>query len=155
MNKAADLRRHLSESVPQLAANPEKLKIYIDRGAIASRHGGGLSFEYRYDLTIGIEDFTAHADTLVIPLLAWIAVQQPAILLAAESIDKALTFKAELVDHDKADLEITLPLTEAVIVAARPDGGYLATHIPEPPLPDVGGPRGWEIFINGVPLVAP
>ena len=152
MKKPIDLRQHLVEAVPTLAKDPDKLDIFIERGAIASRLGGGLSFEYRYDLVLLFKDYIEHADTLMIPLLAWIAVHQPALLLNPGSIEQTIKFQAELIDHEKADIEITLALTEAVVVVAQPGGGYLATHIPEPALPDLGGEPGWELFVKGLPL---
>lgn len=149
MKKPADLRAHLAETVPSLQAHPDKLHIFIERGAIAARLGGGMSFEYRYDLVLIVTDFSDHADTLMIPLLAWISVNQPDLMQHPERINEAIKFEAELIDHDKVDLQLTIALTEAVVVVAT-DGGYTATHIAPPALDDLTGPTGWTMYGGGV-----
>ncbi|MBI5917788.1 MAG: phage tail protein [Nitrosomonadales bacterium] len=151
MKKPADLRKHLEASVPCLRKHPENLHVFVERGNVVSVIGG-LSFEYRYSVNLVITDFTDHADTLIIPLLSWIAVNQPDNLQHPDKQEQAIRIEAEIIDHDTVDLSITLDLTERVIVTANPDGSYTATHPEEPALPDLGGPVGWELLINGTPL---
>lgn len=153
MKKPADLRAHLADSVPCLAKDPDNLHVFVEDGNIVSRIGAGLSFEYRYTITLIVTDFTDHADTLIIPLLVWIAVNQPDLLQNPDKQTQAIRMKAEIIDRDIVDLEIKIDLTERVIVAANPDGSYTATHPEEPPLPDLGGPVGWQqLFVNGIPI---
>lgn len=152
MKKPADLRKHLETSVPRIRKNPENLHVFVEKGNVVSRIGGGLSFEYRYTINLVITDFTDHADTLVIPLLAWIAINQPEILQHPDKQEQAIRMEAEIIDHNTVDLSITLDLTERVIVVANPNGSYTATHPDEPTLPDLGGPTGWELLVNGTPL---
>lgn len=153
MKKPESLRRHLEECVPCLKKNPQNLHVFVEKGKIVSRLGGGLSFEYRYTLNLVATDFTDHADTLTIPLLAWIAVNQPEILQNPEQQENAFRFEAEIIDHDKVDLSIEIDLTERVIVVKNPDGSYTATHPDEPPLDDLTGPTGWQLFVNGADIV--
>jgi hypothetical protein len=152
MKKAADLRAHLTECVPFVAADPTKLLMFIERGTCASRLGGGLSFEYRYDINLVLLDYPHHADTLMIPLLAWIAVNQPSLLQHPDKIGEAIRFEAELIDNDTADISITLALVEAVVVVEQ-GGEYQATHSPEPPLLDLGGAPGWELYVKGARIL--
>lgn len=152
MKKPADLRAHLASSVPCLAKDPDNLHVFIENGNVVSRIGGGLSFEYRYTVTLIVTDFTDHADTLVIPLLAWIAINQPDLLQHPEKQEQAIRMTAEILDKDTVDIEIKLDLTERVIVTTNPDGSYTAEHPAEPALPDLGGPVGWGMLINGTPL---
>lgn len=155
MKKPADLRKHLEASVPGLRKHPENLHVFVERGTIVSRIGGGHSFEYRYSLNLVITDFVDHADTLIIPLLAWLAVNQPDVLQNPEKQEQAIRLEAEIIDHGTVDLSITLDLTERVIVTANPAGGYTAEHPDEPALPDLGGQVGWELFGNGVRINTP
>lgn len=148
MKKPADLRAHLVERVPSLAADPDKLHIFIERGAIASRLGGGMSFEYRYDLVLIVTDYADHADSLIIPLLAWISINQPDLMQHPDRIEQAIKFEAELIDHDKVDLQLTIALTESVVVTEAA-GTYTATHIEPPVLDDITGPTGWEMIAGG------
>jgi len=153
MRKAAELRAHLEASVTCLKADPDKLEVFIESGVIASRLGGGMSFEYRYDLVLLVTDYSDHADTLMIPILAWISVNQSDLMQHPDKIEQAIKFQAELIDHDKADIEITIPLTEAVVVTEQ-DGRYVATHIAPPALEDLTGPTGWTLYAAGVDVQA-
>lgn len=154
MKKLADLRRHLEAAVPSLKKNPDRLYVYIEKGGIACRYGS-LSFEYRYELKILVQDYTDHADSLVVPLLAWIAEHQPNLLLAGDQADNVIRIEAELIDHERTDIQLSIDgITERVIVTA--DGERrIATHCEEPPLPDLGGTTPWQGFVNGAPIDTP
>ncbi|MEW6166062.1 MAG: phage tail protein [Pseudomonadota bacterium] len=143
MKKAAELRAHLMERVTHLGKDPDRLIVLVEAGRIAAR-AGSLSFEYRYELKLVFLDYTDHADTLIVPLMAWIAQHQPELLQSAETRDQVIRFTAEIIDHEKSDVEIVIPLSERVVVA-EVDGQHVATHCDEPPLPDLGGPTGWTL----------
>jgi hypothetical protein len=132
MKKPTELRAHLTQWVPDLAANPDKLHVFIERGAIATKLGAGLGYQYAYTVQIIITDFAEPADVLQDPVRR----------------DKAIAFEAEIIDHDKIDIAITLDLTERVIVGAVL-GGYECTHLGEPQLPDLTGPTSWQVFLKG------
>lgn len=151
MKKPEDLRRHLETSVPCLKKNPENLHVFVEKGTIVSRIGGGMSFMYRYTVNLVVTDFADHADTLAIPLLAWVQTNQPEILQNPEKQETAIRMEAEILDHGKADISIEIDLTESVVVI-RDGDRYLAEHIAEPELPDLTGPTGWELYVNGIPI---
>lgn len=148
MKKAADLRQHLSQWVPDLKRNPDKLSLFIEKGRIASKVGASLSYRYHYALQILVTDFAEPIDVITVPLLAWIATNQPDLLQNPDTKDQVFRFQAEILDNDKADISITLELSERVIVSAT-DAGYSCTHIGEPPLPDLTGPTPWQIYLKG------
>lgn len=152
MKKANELRAWLHESVPALKKNPDRMTMYIPKGRIACRIGG-LSFEWRYDLEITVEDYADHADTLVVPLLAWISTNQPDLLQNVESQTDVLRFEAEIVDHDRSDVRFTLPLTERVIVSQTAPGRFSANHCGEPDLPELGGVSPWRLFVKGDEII--
>lgn len=153
MKKATDLRAHLAAWVPDLKANPDKLHVFIDKGSIATRYGNGLAFQYAFTVQLVVTDFAESPDTLIVPLLSWIETNQPDLLLDPVKRDKLLAFEAEIIDHDKIDLAITIELTERVLVTAIP-AGYQCEHLGEPQLPDLGGPTGWSL-IAGTEIFAP
>ena len=62
--------------------------------------------------------------------------------------ERALSFEAEVYDNTAVDIQITLELSERVIVHSTP-AGYECEHLPEPQLPDLSGPTGWEIYLKG------
>lgn len=151
MKKLIDLRAYLINAVPSLKKDPDRLEVYIEKGSIACGYGS-LSFQYVYEARILVKDFTDHADTLIVPLLAWIAQHQPNLLLDTDKHDHAINFEAEILDHEKTDVALTIELSERVIVREK-DGRTTATHCDEPPLPDLGGPSPWALHVHGVEIV--
>lgn len=148
MKKPLTLRRHLEASVPHLKRHPDKLNVWIDEGSVASKIGRGLSFEWRYTLTLLFTDFVDSPDTVVVPLLAWIAQNQYDLLTDPEKRTRALAFESEVIDHDKIDLQFKLQLSERVIVTATA-GGWTCEHVDEPPLPETEGAFPWQVFLKG------
>ena len=67
MLKPASLRAALECALPELAANPDRLILYIDEGRIHSRYGDSLSFEYRYRLNLVLLDYAHHASAAIVP----------------------------------------------------------------------------------------
>lgn len=152
MKKPQTLRRHLEASIPHLKRHPDKLHVVIESGAIATKPGVSQSFEWRYKLTLLFTDFVDPPDTIVVPLLVWLATNQPDLITDPERRYKTLSFEAEPVDHDAIDIAFTLELTERVIVKAVP-GGFECEHADEPLLPDLDGPTGWSMSLAADPLV--
>lgn len=145
MIKPASLRAHLTNLVPFLAADPERLRMLVTKGRVACPYTGSLSYQYSYSLQILIEDFPGHIDGLIVPVLVWLAVNQPDRLLNPTTAAEAVPFEADIIDDERTDIVITLDLTESVVVTVG-DGDYTAEHLPEPVLPDLGGPIGWELI---------
>lgn len=148
MKKPADLRAHLTQWVPDLAHNPDKLHVFIEKGAIATKLGSGLGFEYRYTVQMVITDFAEPADVLVVPLLVWLQTNQPDLLQDTTKRDKAISFVAEIIDNDKVDIELTLDLSERVLVRDVP-AGFECEHLGEPQLPDLSGTLPWQVYLKG------
>jgi len=147
MKKPEPLRRFLESTIANVKRHPDRLHVRIDSGAIATKQGLSLSFEWRYKLILLFTDFIEPPDTIVVPLLVWLSTNQPDLIADPDRRLKALSFVAEPVDNKAIDIEFTLELTERVIVKAV-DGGFECTHADEPPLPDVGGERGWQVYLK-------
>lgn len=147
MKKPTELRAWLAQHIPTLARHPDKLHVLIEKGAVATKRGQGLGFEYRYTLQIIVTDYADPADTLIVPLLVWISTHQPDLLDDIAKRDRAIGIEVDIIDHRSADIALTLELSERVLV--RPvDGGYLCEHLPEPSPPDLGGPALWEVYLK-------
>lgn len=151
MKKPAALRAHLTQWVPDLAKNPDKLHVFIEKGRIASRYGASLAFEYRYQLQLVITDFAESPDVLIVPILVWALEHQPDLLFDEKLRNNLINFEAELLNHNSIDLALTIELSERVLVKPVP-AGYECEHLGEPPLPDLTGPTGWQIYLKGVLL---
>ena len=80
-----------------------------------------------------VTDYAGQADTIMLPLLAWLRVKQPELLINPDRRANAIQFDVELLSHESADIEIKLPLTERVVVKPSGAGGALvAEHADEP-----------------------
>lgn len=132
MLKPDSLRRLLFATA--LVDQTEKLATFIDRGRVECRRGANLSFKYRYTLSLVVQGYAGSADALMIPILAWIAEQQPDLLDRAPN--QPFTFESELLDADTADVSIELELSELVLVERTGKSEFKATHVPEPILAD-------------------
>lgn len=154
MKKPLELRAHLTAALAHCRKHPDKLLVFIEKGSIATRRSGTSSFEYRYTLKVLVIDYTEPADTLIVPLLAWIDANQPDLIDNTDKRDKAIGFEAEIIDHTTADIEITLELSERVIVTAV-EGGWTCEHVGEPALEDLTGPTEWQSYLGGEPFFPP
>ncbi|MFC3549457.1 phage tail protein [Lysobacter cavernae] len=148
MIKPDSLRAHITTAVPELARDPDRLLIFIERGSLVATYAPGLSFEYRYTLSLIVTDFAGHPDAVMVPLLVWLSRHQPE-LLANPDRREQIGFEAELLANDKVDLEIKVPLTERVGVHPRDGGGYDIEHYPEPELEVAFPPGRWDVYLKG------
>ena len=154
MRKADSLRRWLTAFLPELATNADRLQIYVEGGNIMTRKSATLSFVYAYTLKALFTDFSGDSDRLMVPVLAWIEKEQPSLLMSSDS--QPFSFEAELLDGDLSDVELSIDLTETVLVIPRPDGsGYDVTHPAEPTFNQFDGVTSsfWQGF-GGTELLA-
>lgn len=135
MRKVESLRAHMTAALAHLGVrdNPADLHFTIPSGSMIANGRVGLAFEYRYTLVMAVLDCAYSIDQVTIPLMLWIARWQPelqSLTAAAGGID----WEMELLDDGKADIMARIPLTEAVQLIPRPDGGYDLAR-PEEPVP--------------------
>jgi hypothetical protein len=144
VKKVQALRDMMLSVIPELHAHPENLTIFVNDGRITCRATGTLSFEYAYNVNIVIQDFTGDEDQVVVPLLTWIASNEPDLLERAPH--QPFGFDIELLDSNARDIAITLPLTELVKLT-QVESGIMADHLAEPARIDAGFPG-----VDGVKL---
>jgi hypothetical protein len=148
MNKPEQVRALLLAAVPHLARNPNDLHVFIEQGkVVATGARQNLSFEYQFDLVVIVTDYAGHADSLMVPLLAWVAQHQPELITNPEKRKNGIGFRVELINRKLVDIEISIPLTERVKVTPV-EGGRTVEHLPEPPL-DPYADFDWTLFIQG------
>lgn len=121
MQKPQKLRNFLVEAIPELAQNPEQLLIFVEGGNLCSTFAQGLSFEYKYNLSLVFTDYAGDLAAISIPLLEWLRINQSEILVNLQQMENAIKFNVEVVDNNKVDLVIEIPLTERVIVKRQDD----------------------------------
>ena len=132
MNKPESLRAHLLTTVAELQHNPDLLLIFIDNGKVRCTAAATLSFEYSYDLQIIFTAFAGHPDSVMLPVLGWISINQPELLENYEKMQSGIQFEADILDKDKVDLGLTLRLTERVVVGTDAQGNTTVKHAGEP-----------------------
>ena len=132
MNKHESLRAHLLATVAELRHNPDLLLIFIDNGKVRCTAAATLSFEYSYDLQIILTAFAGHPDSVMLPVLGWISINQPELLENYEKMQTGIQFEADILDKDKVDLGLTLRLTERVVVGTDAQGNTTVKHAGEP-----------------------
>ncbi|NWB91604.1 phage tail protein [Pseudomonas agarici] len=132
MNKPASLRAHLLAAVPELRHSNDRLLIFIDNGKVRCTAAASLSFEYSYDLQVILTDFAGHPDSVMLPLLGWLKVNQSELLENLEKSADGIKFEADLIDKGKVDMSLNLPLTERVVVRTDDEGNVTITHPGEP-----------------------
>ena len=132
MKKPEGLRRLLLATA--LKDQPEKLQLFIDRGGVTCRRGRSLAFTYGYTLNVVVEGYTGQVDALMVPVLAWIAEQQPDLL--DKPPYRPFEFESELLDANSADVSINIELTENVLVDRTGKSDWSARHLDEPVIAD-------------------
>ena len=152
MKKLDSLRTHLLRAVPEIRNSPEKMEIFVDKGDVAVR-AGSLSFEYSYTASLWVQDFSASVDKLLVPVLAWIAANQPDLFEKGDR--KPFTFQSDLLDAETCDITISINLTELVRVEQQAKG-LKVTHLPEPVMLDQfdGVPTGTTLWAGLIEDVA-
>lgn len=148
MLKPQQFRKALTDCVPLLQRNPDSLNVFIDSGRIVSTLAPSLSFEYQYRLNMVITDYTGNIDVLIVPMLAWLRVNEPDMMATKEKQQTGFTFKADVISDTASDISIDLMLSERVIVK-EVDGELHVTHLNENPPPE-DDYRPLQMYADGV-----
>lgn len=151
MKKAEGLKALLLAAVPALKADPAKLALFVDKGKVAAVRSKTLAYELRYTLTVWIEAYAGDLDGLFVPVLSWIAQNQPELIGRPDS--EPFTFESELLDSDSADITIEIELTERVLVERKAGGKLRTVHLDDAPQPDTftgdePPARLWQVLLD-------
>lgn len=148
MIKPVKLRKTLMEAVPAFRNDPDKLHLYVEHGSIISTLAPSLSHEYQYTLSVTVTDFGGDADQVMVPILSWLRRHQHDGMANPDLRQDAFRFEIDILSDESCDIEITLRLTERVIVSENEIGVLAIKHVDEPPTPyDRHGP----FHMDGVP----
>jgi hypothetical protein len=135
MRKLNSLREHMAKELPELARNPDALLIFAEGGTIAVRDGANLGFEMRYTAILTFLDCRYAPAQIFLPLVIWLRAHQREVLQNHQSGTEQIRFKVDPADIDAVDIDITLPLTEALDVLPDGKGGHDIGWREEPPVP--------------------
>lgn len=128
MNKPERFRAALLAALPDLANDPQRLSIFVERGKLVASGTPGAGWQYSYQLTAILQDFAGDMDTLAMAVMAWAAVEQPDMLKNPAHAERGIRFECERMTSELADISIEIDLTEAVYAG---DGGRFE-HPTEP-----------------------
>ncbi|RLM23686.1 phage tail protein [Brenneria alni] len=145
MLKAESLRAALTEKNRWCKANPEGVTVWVEKGSIEIA-GDDSSFMYRYPISVFAMDYPGNIDDLTLPILDWIRVNQPDLLLNPDK-NKLIEFDADIANDDTADVLFKIPVWERVIVTRDEDGAVTAEHLAEPRPRLAGGE--WDAVFEG------
>lgn len=135
MNKPQSLRSALTKAVKYVAANPDRLHLFVDNGSLVATSAASISWEYRYTLNVVITDFSGDQNLLMAPILFWLRDNQPDALQNDAEREKLFTFEVDILGNDRCDLSLNLKLTERVI-AREVDGTMQVAAVDEPEVPE-------------------
>ncbi|ACZ76655.1 phage tail protein [Dickeya zeae] len=109
MQKPQSLRLALTTALPSLS---NVLQFRIQEGEIAALQEPSLSFEYRYQLLLTLNNFADNPDTLFVTLLLWVRQNQPDLLTRESIRNKGISFTVDNNADNTSTLSIRLNLTE-------------------------------------------
>lgn len=145
MKKLNHLRQHLIDAIPALQKSPERLLVFVENGSIDSYDGDNLSHKYRFPARLVITDWHEGVDSVIVATLEWLWRHEPGI-----DPKEIIRFDAEILNHEKVDLSLTVTLTERVIVKkACGASTYTVDHIILEPRPTMDCDADLAIDING------
>lgn len=129
MSKAKSLRNALEAAIPELRNEPDRLKLWIENGAVRARGTSSHGFALQYPLSVLIEQAKTDLAVIVLAITRWLRVNQPDLL--APNVD-SFQFESDILDLTTADILFTINLTENIAVAPQPDGSWSVTYLAEP-----------------------
>lgn len=132
MLKSDLLRAEIVAHQPWFVQNPDRLEVYATSGKVIAGGGASPSYTFSYELNVLAMDYPYDLDSLTIPVLAWARRHQPALLLNPDLRREGISFEAELLSNDTADILFTIKANEMVIVSFDENGKPLAKHRDEP-----------------------
>lgn len=144
MKKLHLLRAHLLHAVPALANDPERLLTFVEEGSIEFRRGPNLTHEYQFTAQLVLTDFSANLDTIIVPLLQWLAEYQP----DADPAE-AIRFEAEILSHQSVDVALRVKLSERVLAKVECTTGHIKIDRALPRFESAGCPdTHWQLLIR-------
>lgn len=132
MQKHVSLREAIVAMEPDLARDPDRLRCWIDKGAIRARQTPAHHFGWSYTLSILIAEYTGHPSTIMLAINLWLRDNQPDLLQPGR--ESSYRFEAEILDSGTVDLLIELDLEEDARATPNPDGGWTIEHPGDPVL---------------------
>jgi hypothetical protein len=114
MNKPDRFRMALLAALPDVASDPQRLSIFVEKGKLIATGSERAGWQYSYQLTAILQDFAGDMDTVAGAVIAWVAAEQPDMLTNPAHAERGIRFECELMTTELVDISIEIDLTEAV-----------------------------------------
>jgi hypothetical protein len=125
MEKPGSLRAAIEAYLPDLKRDPDRLRMWVEQGAVRSVQGADASFLLQYKLTGVLIEYPGHPSLVWLAINNWLAAYQPDLLAP---LTPGYRFEADILDSETVDLQFELDLDEVVSVTPRDGGGYELIH---------------------------
>ena len=136
MNKIKSLRAALQAAIPERRIEPDRLRLWVENGAVRGRGTVSHGFAMQYPLSVLIEAAKTDIAIIALAITRWLRVNRPDLLTPNGD---SFQFETDILDVSTADILFTINLTENITVEPQPDGSWQVTYVEEPdPLFDDG-----------------
>lgn len=128
MQKIDTLRAAIVQALPELAATPDRLRLWVERGSAQSRMTKTRGFSFTFQLNLLIIGMATDFAVLALAIFDWLRVNQPELLVPEAD---GFAFEVDVLDNSSVDVLVTLKLTQAVAVNVKPDGSNSVDYLAE------------------------
>ena len=129
MRKIDSLREAIFAALPELKRDPDRLRIWIDRGSAKSTQTEDQGLVFVFRLNVLVVEMASDIAILGLAVFRWMRANQPELMVpGAEGFD----FDADVLDNGIADVLLQLQLDQVVSARRRPDGGFDLQYQEEP-----------------------
>ncbi|MGM3163005.1 phage tail protein [Dickeya undicola] len=132
MQKPQSLKLALTTALPALG---DALQFRVQEGEIAALQEPSLSFEYRYQLLLTLNNFSDNPDTFFVTLLLWVRQNQPDLLTRESIRNKGIRFTIDNNADNTSTLSVRLNVTERTRVNEQ-NQSLQIQYEPEPAPPE-------------------
>ncbi|SFG08409.1 P2 phage tail completion protein R (GpR) [Novosphingobium sp. CF614] len=129
MRKIDTLRAAITAALPELAQNPDRLRIWIERGAAQCRDTRTEAFGFAYQANVLIVEMASDIAVLALAIFRWQRVNQPHLLAPGKD---GFSFDVDILDNKCADVLLQIQIEENVTVTPVEGGGSQLAYLPEP-----------------------
>lgn len=128
MSKAKSLRTALQAAIPEVRNEPDRLKLWIENGAVRMRNTASHGFALQYPLSVLIEQAKTDIAIIALAITRWLRVNQPDLL---SPNGDSFQFESDILDVNTADILFTINLTENIAVEPQEGGSWQVTYLNE------------------------
>ncbi|WP_260925447.1 phage tail protein [Novosphingobium sp. 9] len=129
MRKIDTLRTAILAALPELNRDPDRIKVWIERGTGKSTQTDGRSLVFAFQLNVLILKMTTDISVLALAVFNWLRSNQPELMVPG--VD-GFTFDADFLDNGTAEVLIQLTIDQGVTVTPKTNGGYDLVWADEP-----------------------